>query len=84
VTRRPGLVPRGYLWTKSWKIAFNLQPEAYSEVVETLAGYHILQVLERDTQRPLTPEALLAQQVQAVQSWLNDHRSQSEVQILLP
>jgi parvulin-like peptidyl-prolyl isomerase len=66
------------------EVAFSLEPEAYSEVIETLAGYHILQVLERDAQHPLSPEALLALQLQAVQSWLDERRSQSEVQILLP
>ena len=80
-----GWFPRGYLLDKKLEeIAFSLQPEAYSEVIETLAGYHILQVLEREAQRPLTPEALLAQQVQAVQDWLNERRSQTEIQILLP
>jgi len=80
-----GWFPRGYLLDeKLEEIAFNLQPEAYSEVVQTLAGYHILQVLERDAQRPLTPEALLALQGKAIKSWLDERRSQSEVQILLP
>jgi peptidyl-prolyl cis-trans isomerase C len=80
-----GWFPRGYLLDKKLEdIAFSLQPEAYSEVVETLAGYHILQVLEQAAQRPLTPEALLALQLQAVQSWLAEQRSQSDIQILLP
>ena len=80
-----GWFPRGYLLDEKLdEIAFSLQPEAYSEVVETLAGYHILQVLERDAQRPLTPEALLALQGKAIKSWLDERRSQSEVQILLP
>jgi len=79
-----GWFPKGYLLDQNLEeIAFSLQPNAYSEVVETLAGYHILQVLERDAQRPLSPEALLALQLQAVQSWLDERRSQSEVQILL-
>jgi peptidyl-prolyl cis-trans isomerase C len=80
-----GWFPRGYLLDKKLEeVAFSLEPEAYSEVIETLAGYHILQVLERDAQHPLSPEALLALQLQAVQSWLDERRSQSEVQILLP
>jgi peptidyl-prolyl cis-trans isomerase C len=80
-----GWFPRGYLLDgKLEEVAFSLQPEAYSEIVETLAGYHILQVLERDAQHPLSPEALLVLQMQAVQGWLEERRSQSEVQILLP
>lgn len=80
-----GWFPKGYLLDqKLEEIAFSLQPEGYSEIVETLAGYHILQVLEREDQRPLSPEALLALQQQAVQSWLDERRSQSDVQILYP
>ena len=80
-----GWFPRGYLLDpKLEEIAFGLESEAYSEIVETLAGYHIIQVLEREAQRPLSPEALLAQQSQAVQSWLDEHRGQSEIQLLLP
>jgi parvulin-like peptidyl-prolyl isomerase len=79
-----GWFPRGYLLDKKLEeAAFSLQPEATSEVIETLAGYHILQVLERADQRPLTPEALLAQQVEAVKAWLEQRRSQTEIQILL-
>lgn len=80
-----GWFPRGYLLDPDLEaVAFSLEPEAYSEIVETLAGYHILQVLERDAQRPLSPEALLALQSQAMRSWLEERRSQSEVQVLLP
>jgi peptidyl-prolyl cis-trans isomerase C len=80
-----GWLPRGFLLDpKLEEIAFGLQPGAYSEVVETVAGYHIIQVLEREAQRPLSPEAWLAQQLQAVQSWLDEQRQQSEIQILLP
>jgi peptidyl-prolyl cis-trans isomerase C len=80
-----GWFPRGYLLDKKLEdTAFSLQPEATSEVIETLAGYHILQVLERADQRPLTPEALLAQQVQAVKAWLEQRRGQAEIQILVP
>lgn len=80
-----GWFPRGYLLDqKLEEAAFSLEPEAYSDVIQTLAGFHILQVLERDPQHPLSPEALLALQLQAVQSWLDERRGQSEVQILLP
>lgn len=80
-----GWFPRGYLLDKKLEdAAFNLQPQAYSEVIQTLAGYHILQLLERDPERPLTPEARLALQTQAVQNWLQERRSQANIQILKP
>jgi peptidyl-prolyl cis-trans isomerase C len=80
-----GWFPRGYLLDpKLEEVAFGLEPGAFSEIVETVAGYHILQVLEREAQRPLSPEAWLAQQTQAVQSFLDEQRDQGEIQILLP
>jgi peptidyl-prolyl cis-trans isomerase C len=78
-----GWFPRGYLPDANLETAaFALQPGQYSPVVQTVAGFHILQVTERDAQHPLTPEALLVLQGQALQSWLVDQRQQSDIQIL--
>ena len=63
--------------------AFNLQPGQITAVIQTVAGYHILQVMARDPQRPLAPEALLILQSRAVQDWLEQKRSQSEIQVLV-
>lgn len=80
-----GWFPRGYLPDQKLEdAAFNLQPEQYSPVIETLAGFHILQVLERDPQRLLAPDALLSLQIKAVQQWLADRRQKSEIQVLAP
>lgn len=80
-----GWFPRGYLTDpKLDQAIFNLEPDQYSGVIDTLAGYHIIQVIERDPQRPLEPDALLSLQSQAVLSWLEGQRSQSDIQILLP
>jgi peptidyl-prolyl cis-trans isomerase C len=76
--------PRGYLPdAKLEEIAFSLQPNQYSAVIQTKAGFHILQVLERDAQRPLDPGPLLVIQAQAVQAWLDARRSASDIQILV-
>jgi parvulin-like peptidyl-prolyl isomerase len=61
-----------------------LQPGQYSSIIQTLAGFHILQVLERDPQRPLDPQALLTLQNRAVADWLQTHHDQSDIQVLLP
>ena len=53
-------------------------------MVQTLAGYHVLQVIERDPQRPLDPQALLILQAQAVEDWLKARRLESDVQIMAP
>ncbi len=79
-----GWFPRGYLADpKLEEVIFSLQVEAFSPVVETLAGYHIVQLLEREAQRPLSPEALLLLQIQAVQDWLDEHRNQSQIELFI-
>jgi peptidyl-prolyl cis-trans isomerase C len=80
-----GWFPRGYLPDKELEdAAFSLQPDQFSSVIESPAGFHILQVLERDPQHPLSPDARLALQTQAVIDWLAQHRSQSQIEILIP
>lgn len=80
-----GWFPRGYLPDPQLEeVAFNLTPGEFSQVIETLAGYHILQVLERDPQRALSPEAYLAHQAQTLATWLEMERSNSDIQVLLP
>ncbi len=77
--------PRGYLSDKKLEeAAFSLQPEQFSAVIESPSGFHILQVLERDPQHLLSPEARLALQTQAVVDWLAQRRTQSQIEILLP
>jgi len=78
-----GWFPRGYLIDPEVEqAAFELQPGDYSQVIETPTGFHILQVLERDPQRALSPDARLVLQQRALQDWLVEQREQSEIQIL--
>ncbi len=80
-----GWFPRGYLTDPAVeKAAFALQPGQYSDVVQAQQGYLIIQVIARDTQHPLSPDARLALQKQALQKWLQDQRAQSKVQVLAP
>ncbi|MGC8855870.1 MAG: peptidylprolyl isomerase, partial [Anaerolineae bacterium] len=75
-----GWVPRGYLLdSQIEQAAFRLQPGEFSEVIATPAGFHILRVLEREANRPLSPDALLQLQEQALQDWLNQRRAQSQI-----
>jgi peptidyl-prolyl cis-trans isomerase C len=79
-----GWFPRGYLPDQQLEeVAFSLQVDEYSAVIQTLAGYHIVQVLERDAERLLEPDALLVLQIQAVQDWLEARRSASDIQIFV-
>jgi parvulin-like peptidyl-prolyl isomerase len=64
--------------------AFDLQPGEFSQVIETSVGYHIIQVVDRDQNRPLSPEARLIWQEIALQEWVANQREQSEIIILIP
>jgi parvulin-like peptidyl-prolyl isomerase len=80
-----GWFPPGYLLdSKLDEAVFSLQPGAYSPIVQTGAGYHILQLLERDPQRPLEPGARLRLQFKTLNDWMATRRSQSQIQVLLP
>lgn len=80
-----GWFPRGYLIDpKLDEAVFVLEPGEYSEIVETSAGYHILQLIERDPQRLLAPDARLALQIRTLQDWLVLRRNQSEIQVFVP
>ena len=75
-----GWVPRGYLLElKIEEAAFNLSVGAYSDVIATDVGFHIVKVLERDPQRPLSPDAYLALQELALKTWVDAQRQQAEI-----
>jgi peptidyl-prolyl cis-trans isomerase C len=77
--------PRGYLLDAALEeAAFPLQPGEVSEVIESSLGFILLQVIERDPARPLSPDALLQLQSQAVQRWLEQRRAESAVQTYSP
>jgi len=80
-----GWFPRGYLLDEKLdEIVFGLQPGEYSQVIQTFAGYHIVQVIERDPQRLLEPDALLALQSLALNNWLQEQRSLSQIEVYVP
>ncbi len=80
-----GWFPRGYLLDpKLDEAAFSLQPGEFSEVIQTAAGYHILQVVEREPSYPLEPEARLVLQRRALADWLAGRRGQSQIQVFVP
>ncbi|MBE3577012.1 MAG: peptidyl-prolyl cis-trans isomerase [Limnochordales bacterium] len=73
--------------------AFSLQPGEVSEPVQTVYGFHIIQVEERKEAKPATFEevaplirqALTDEQLQQlVPVWLNEIRAQADILILLP
>lgn len=70
-----GWVPRGYLLNTAADTAvFALQAGTYSGVVATEAGFHIFKALERGD-HPLSPDALLTVQEQALKAWVAEQRA---------
>lgn len=80
-----GWFPRGYLLQPEVEeAAFALQPGEHSQVVQSALGFHLIEVIARDPARLLSPQALLALQLQAVQAWLQTQRAQSTIEIQNP
>lgn len=80
-----GWFPRGYLLQPAVEdAAFSLETGSYSGVISTSYGYHIVQVLEKDPQHALSPDALLFVQRQALNSWLEQQRGQASIEVLVP
>lgn len=76
-----GFFPRGILTAPEVEdAAFSLQPGQSSGVVPSLLGYHIVQVVERDPARPLSPDDRRLLQEQALQQWVASLWSQATIQ----
>lgn len=79
-----GWVPRGYLLNEQIEtIAFGLSVGQYSEVVTTDVGFHIIKILALDPRRPLSPDALLTLQEQALNNWVEEQKLTADV-VLAP
>jgi len=76
-----GWFPRGYLLEpKIEEVAFSLEIGQPSEIITTEIGFHIIMVFERDISHPLSPDALLALQEQALIDWLQEEREASKIE----
>ena len=77
--------PRGYLILSEIEDAvFELQPGQYTPVLSTAYGFQIVQVIERDANRSLTPDAYSVMQHKALENWLSERRKASSIEILIP
>ena len=78
-----GWVPRGYLLIPEVEeAAFNLPVGVFSETIESEIGYHIVLVLDR-AERPLSQDALLTLQRQAIYRWVEETRETSKIEVLI-
>lgn len=79
-----GWFPAGYLLQPDVEAAaFSLQPGQFSGIIPTNYGYHIIYVIERDPNHPLSSEALLIKQREALEKWLTERRSQASLEIYI-
>jgi peptidyl-prolyl cis-trans isomerase C len=80
-----GWFPQGYLTDSRLDEALlSLESGQITEIIETAIGYHILQVIERADNHLLTPDARRVLQTRALQAWLENRRSQSDIKLLTP
>jgi peptidyl-prolyl cis-trans isomerase C len=78
-----GWFPRGYLLDPVVEEAvFQLDAGQHTPVLQTAIGYLIIQVTEKNPAQPLSPDALLVVQTQAIRQWIADQRAQSEIEYL--
>jgi parvulin-like peptidyl-prolyl isomerase len=79
-----GWFPRGYIAEKAVEdAAFSLEVGAYSAIVPGEVGFHIIKLLDRQSERGLSPDALSVMQTRALNDWLATQRQQSSI-VLAP
>lgn len=80
-----GFFPRDLLLSPEVEeAAFSLAPQQISDIVRSEFGqYHIIQVLEREENRPLPEEMLHRLYVNAFERWLSEQLAASEIQRLV-
>ncbi len=75
-----GWFPRGLVALELENAAFALQPGQVSGIVYLGEGYHVIQVVERETARPLSPEMQLDLQLAIFEGWLAELRASAVIE----
>jgi peptidyl-prolyl cis-trans isomerase C len=86
-----GWFPKGYLLVPKLDEVFfgnsqvkALQPGDISPIIQSPLGFHIVEVIERQPERPLAADALQKVREEALAKWIDEKRSQAQVTINLP
>ena len=74
-----GWFPRGYMPDAFDAVAFRLQPGEISDPVKTEFGWHLVTVLGREDDRPLTIDMLQVLRQRAFTKWLETQRATSVI-----
>jgi len=75
-----GWFTRGQMVTAFEEAAFALETEEISDPIETTFGWHIIQLLERDPDRPFEEDVLEQRKAAALSEWLADQRLSDAVE----
>ena len=76
-----GWFPRGYLTqAQVEEAAFKLQTGEVSEVISSEIGYHLIQLIERDPQPSLSPDAYRLH-TSRLSAWLANQQNTSQIEI---
>jgi parvulin-like peptidyl-prolyl isomerase len=74
-----GWFPRGQMVTEFEDAAFSLEPGQISQPISSTYGYHIIEVLERDSNHPLDEYLLEQRKSSALETWLEEQRASDGV-----
>ncbi len=75
-----GFFPRGLMPPEVEEAAFALSPDQISEVIRSQFGFHIVQVLEKEDDRPLSAEMLHGLKEQTFRLWIKEKREAAAIE----
>jgi peptidyl-prolyl cis-trans isomerase C len=79
-----GWFPQGYLTQPDVETAaFALQPGEYSDIIKSDLGYHIIYVVARDANHPLSVDARRTLQEKKLADWLQTTIAAAQIEVTI-